>query len=97
MQQLTKDEACALYNGGEWRDWTDGEVVKVQLYQDRLCVPFDRFHQAAESVLGRRVYTHEFGRPELLQAEYEGKRAKPTFDDIMALLPRKPIIVGGRS
>ena len=57
MKQLTKEQAIAIFNGGEWKDWSDEEIVKFQLYQDRLCVPFDKFHEAMESVLGRPVWT----------------------------------------
>lgn len=60
VQQLTKEQAIALYQGDEWRDWTDEEVVKVQLYQEKVCLPFGRFHEAIEHILGRGVYTHEF-------------------------------------
>ena len=70
MRQLTADEATACHDGGEWRDWTNEEIVKFQLYQDRLCVPFSRFHAAVEAVLGRPVFTHEF-EDDALRLEYE--------------------------
>ncbi len=69
-KQLTRDEAIALHDGGEWRDWTDAEIAAFQFRQECLCVPFSRFHAAVEAVLGRPVFTHEFGGPEL-QAEFE--------------------------
>jgi len=93
MNQLTKEQAIALYKGGEWRDWTDEEVVKVQLYQTRLCLPFDRFHAAIETVLGRSVWTHEFVGSDALRQEYEGIRPAPTMEEIIALLPHDKIFV----
>jgi hypothetical protein len=48
-------------------------------------VPFDRFHQATEKVLGRPVFTHEFAF-NCIKEEYLGIREAPTFDEIVGLL-----------
>ena len=93
MKQLTKEQAIAIFNGGEWKDWSDEEIVKFQLYQDRLCVPFDKFHEAMESVLGRPVWTHEFANRKRLTEEYEGTRPAPTFEEILNLIPEEKRIV----
>ena len=93
MEQLTKEQAIAIYEGGEWKDWTPEDIVKFQLYQDRLAIPFDKFHEAIENVLGRSVWTHEFARRDRLIAEYEGKRPKPTFEDIINLIPTEKRII----
>ena len=95
MKQLTKKQAIAIFNGGEWKDWSDEEVVKFQLYQDRLCVPFGRFHEAIEKVFGRPIWTHEFSRSNYqnLIDEYEGKRKSPTFEEILSLIPEEKRIV----
>lgn len=61
QRQLTRDEAVALYESGKWKTWPAAELAVFQLQQDRLCVPFDAFHGAVEKLLGRPVYTHEFG------------------------------------
>ena len=94
MEQLTKKQAVSLYESGEWKDWSDGEIVKVQLFQDFLCVPFDRFHEAIEKVLNRPVYTHEFGlNYKGIIAEYLGERPAPTFQEILDLVPKEKLIV----
>lgn len=94
MKQLTKKQAIAIAKGGEWKDWTDEEVVKFQLYQNRLCMDFSRFHRAVEVVLGRPVYTHEFALGNL-KDEYEGTRPAPTFEEIVELIPaEKRILIG---
>lgn len=93
MQQLTQEQAIRLYQSGEWKDWTDDEVVKVQLFQDRLCIPFDHFHQAIEKVLDRPVWTHEFAFRDNLIAEYQKERPAPTFEDILNLIPKDKLIV----
>lgn len=93
MQQLTKEQAIAFYNGGEWKDWTDEQIVRFQLYQDLVCLPFDRFHQAIEAVLNRPVWTHEFGKKDLIIAEYEGRRERPSMEEIIAQIPPEKLIV----
>jgi hypothetical protein len=95
MKQLTEKQAIAFSKSGVWKNWTDEEVVKFQLYQDRLCLDFSRFHQAMEGVLGRPVFTHEFAFSESLVEEYEGKRPTPTFGEIINLIPvEKRILIG---
>jgi hypothetical protein len=94
MQQFTKEKAIALAESGEWKDWTDDEIVKCQLFQEKLCMPFSRFHEAIEKVLGRPVYTHEFGlNYDGLVAEYLGERPAPTFDEIVSLIPKEKLII----
>jgi len=94
MIQLTKQQAIALAKSGIWKTWTDEEVVKFQLYQCKLCMDFDRFHQAIEKVLGRPVWTHEFAFGNIKE-EYEGKREMPTFKEILNLIPaEKRIVIG---
>ena len=93
MEQFTKEQAIAIYEGGEWKDWTDEEVVKLQLFQDKLCVPFGVFHKAIEIVLGRPVWTHEFAFRELLIDEYQKERPMPTMDDIIALISKDKIVI----
>ena len=71
MKELTREQALKIYNSGAWKTWTNEQIVQLQLYQDRLCVGWDKFREAIEDVLGRGVYTHEFAFPKLLQQEYE--------------------------
>lgn len=87
IQQLTQEQALAFYESGVWRDMSDEGRVKFQLFQDRLAMPFDVFQGAVEKVLGRPVYTHEFGSSGRLKEEYLGKRPAPTFQEIVELIP----------
>lgn len=93
MKELTEEQALKIYNSGAWKTWSDEQIVRLQLYQDRLCVDFDRFHEAVEKVLGRSVWTHEFAFPQSLQDEYEQKEPAPTFKEILELLPPEKIIL----
>lgn len=85
--QLTKEQAVSLYESKVWESWTADEVVKFQLFQKRLCVPFGVFHESVEAILGRPVYTHEFAYPDNLISEYLGKKEAPTLKEILELIP----------
>jgi hypothetical protein len=92
MQQLTKEQAVDFYNKGDWKSWTHEEIVKFQLFQEKLCMDFSRFHQAMEAVLGRPVYTHEFAYKERLIQEYFGTKRAPTGKEILDLLGDKVVV-----
>lgn len=71
---MDKEIAIALGNSNWWDCESAKGIVDFQLYEDRLCMPFDEFHKALEKALGRPVWTHEFADQKGLQDEYEGKR-----------------------
>lgn len=73
-KQLTREEAIALDDSGWWKDKTAWEIAGFQLNQPRLCMPFDKFHEAVEAALGRPVWTHEFAVKGRLQSEYDRVR-----------------------
>ncbi len=93
MKQLTKEEAIALYESGIWKEWTNEQTVRFQLYQDKLCIPFSKFQEAIEDELGRPVFTHEFAFRDELIKEYEGKKPAPTFEEIINLIPEEKRII----
>lgn len=93
LPQLTKEQALKLAKSKVWEKWDDEQIVRFQLYQDRLCMDFGRFHQAIEKVLGRPVWTHEFAQIDLIRLEYEGIRKKPTLEEIMGQIPKEKLIL----
>lgn len=94
MKHLTKKEAIAFYESNVWKEWTDDQIARFQLFQPLLCVPFSRFHEAVEKVLGRPVYTTEFATLNL-QKEYLGEKPAPTLEEIINLIPEdKRIVIG---
>jgi hypothetical protein len=93
MKQLTEEQAIALHDGGEWKDWTLDEVARFQLFQSKLCVPFSLFHQAIEHALDRPVWTHEFADQGSLQAEYIGENDPPTFEEIIEMIPEEKRLI----
>jgi len=95
MKQLTKEQAIKIGESEIWKDMTLEQIAEFQFYQDRLCVPFDKFHEAMEHVLGRSVWTHEFAFKDSLEKEWRGEKSKPTMEEIMNLIPEeKRIIIG---
>jgi hypothetical protein len=85
---MTKDEAVALYESGFWQQMTYEEIAKFQIMEDRLCIPFEVFHEAITKALGRPVFTHEFGlnREGLIKELFHGDPA-PTMEEIINLIP----------
>lgn len=90
---LSRREAIRLYQSKWWEDFTDRQIVFFQLFEARLCLPFGRFHQAVEATLERPVWTHEFAFRDELVDELRKKKAKPTFEEIVNLLPAEKTIV----
>lgn len=89
MKQLTREQAIAFGENKLYEGMTGRQIAEFQLMQDKLCVPFDVFHEAIEKALGRPVYTHEFAlnRDGLLK-ELRGENPAPTFEEIFTLLER---------
>lgn len=93
MEQVTREQAILIHDSKEWESWTDEEIVKFQLYQDRLCIPFGRFHQAIEVVLDRPVWRHEFAFIDRLRDEYLTLAPPPTLEEILNLIPEEKRII----
>lgn len=94
VRQLTKDEAIAFAESSVWESWTDEQICDFQMWQSKLCVPFDVFHRAVEKTLGRPVWTHEFGMNYAgMQQERLGQRPAPTFEEIVNLIPEEKRLI----
>lgn len=91
---MTEKEAIKLYESKWWETKTDKEIAKFQLYEERLCCPFDIFHKAIETYLGRPVWTHEFADQKALIQEAEGNRTfEGPIQSLQRIAPNKPIII----
>ena len=73
---MTQEEAIAKGATKWWETATPEEIVELQLFEEFLCVPFPIYHGAIEKVLGRPVWTHEFGSQGRLKEEYARKKAQ---------------------
>lgn len=92
-EQLNKEQAIAMFESKVYESWTSEQIVRFQLFQDRLCMPFDVFHKAITEVLNRDVFTHEFAYRDSLILEYLGEKPAPTFDEIMNLIPEEKRLI----
>ena len=81
--QLTEDQASEFYHKGRWEAMSLEERARFQFSQDRLCMPFGIFHEAAEKALGRPVWTHEFIDLKRLLEELDGRHPRATMSEIM--------------
>jgi len=93
IYQFNKKQAIAIAESGIWKEWSDEEIVRVQLFQNLLCMKFSRFHEAVEKILKRPVYTHEFAFKDNLVQEYLGNKQAPTFDEIINLIPEEKRLI----
>jgi len=91
--EITKEQAIELAESGWWKLATPHDIVKFQLFTDRLCMPFGEFQKATEEALGRPVWTHEFVFVEQLRAEFLGDEAAPSFAEIIELIPSEKRII----
>jgi len=91
---VTKEQAIKLAESRFWEKMSYEQIAKFQLFQRKLCMPFEVFHEAVEKALGRPVYTHEFGlNLKGLQKEVMGKQEAPTLEEIINLIPEDKRII----
>lgn len=92
---LTEDQAIKLGKTEWWKRASSYEIVLFQLFERKLCMDFGAFHEAVEKELGRPVWTHEFGSKgtEGLKKEFMGEKPKPSFEEILDLMPEAKRIV----
>lgn len=94
VRQLTKEEAINFYDNKLYEEMNYKEKAVFQMQQDRLCMPFDVFHEAVEKTIGRPVFTHEFGlNRDGLMKEILGEKEPPTFDEIVRMIPKEKLVL----
>lgn len=57
---MTRDQAEVLYKTKWWEGKSAREICLFQLFEERLCMPFELLQKAMSEALGRRVFAHEF-------------------------------------
>lgn len=70
---MTKDDAVAKFDSRWWEGASPLNIVRFQLFEERLCMPFGDFHSAIEEVLGHPVWSHEFADAKRLQLEFRNR------------------------
>ena len=94
-EYMTEAECIAFSENKTWEPMTFRQRAEFQMLTERLCMPFDVFHEAISKALGRDVYTHEFGLNwDGLKAELFDGGPAPTLKDILEMIPAdKRVIV----
>jgi hypothetical protein len=92
MKQLTKEQCVKIYESMLWEDLDDHQIIRLQLWQERLCMPLQVLKEALSRVLGRSVATHELGY-ERIKKEYLGELPPPTWEEVVALLPDDKTVI----
>lgn len=91
---MTKKQAIELFESGFWETMTFEDRAKFQLFETKLCMPFDVFQEALEKTLERPVFTHELGlNVDGLKKELLGEDPCPSLTDILDLIPEEKRIV----
>jgi hypothetical protein len=83
VKQLTREEAIAFAEGGQWKLMSAREIALMHLEQEFLCFPAPVLLKATGEALGRPVQMVEFAWPDKLRDELEGKIPAPTLGDII--------------
>ena len=78
---MIKKEAIDKAESKFWEGMNAREIAGFQLFETRLCIPWEVFHEAVENTLGRPVFTHEFAYPESLQREFNKECKAPDIKD----------------
>lgn len=91
---MTKEQALELVATEWWVGKTHREIAMFQMFEERLCCPFEVFHEAVEKTLGRPVFTHEFGlNADGIRKELLGEQEPPTLEQIIDMIPEAKRIV----
>jgi hypothetical protein len=93
---IGKETAIKLAESRWWeRDGLSArDIAGFQLLTAELCMDFSAFHKALEDSLGRSVFTHELGlNYDRIVKEFLGKKEAPTFEQILALLPKDKTVM----
>ena len=95
MKELTQQQAIDLAETEFYKDLTPDEIVRFQLFEPLICMPFDVFHEAIEKVLDRPVFVHEFASSNVdrIKAEFLGSKKPPTFQEIIDLIPEEKRLI----
>ena len=88
MEQLSQEQAQLIFKSRVWEQWTDIQLLRFQLFQNNLCMPFGKYHTTLERFLGRPIYTYTLDhQKDKLIKEVLGSDEKPTINEIYNLIP----------
>ncbi len=92
---MTEDQAKRLDESKFWENMSYRDKVTFQLFEDRLCMPFNVFLTALKESLGREVFLHELKSANIhnIEAEFLDGKNPPTPQEIIDLIPEEKRII----
>ena len=57
---MTTEQAQKLFDSGFWENLSFEVKALFQIFEDKLCMPFNVFHEAVEKTIGQQVQTIQF-------------------------------------
>lgn len=65
---MTREEAIRISDSKWWEQncVNPHMIVGFQLFEERLCMPFNVFHEAMEKVFMQSIFTHQFANQDFL-------------------------------
>lgn len=85
QKHLSIDESVELYNSGWWKQITMQRAAFLQLHQEKICMPWEVFHDYLEILLERPIFTHKFADFDKLKKESYTRGSKyPGLADLIA-------------
>ena len=85
--KITMEQAISLYDTCFWESMNYEERAIFQLFEERLCMPYEVFREAVERTLGRGVKNQEILFSDQLSVEILRGRATPSIEEILSLIP----------
>ena len=93
-KSLGRDRAIAMAKTEWWKGLPHSSIAYTQMIIEELVMPFDVFHEALESTLGRPVFTHELGMNlDGIWLEMNGRAEAPSFEKIISMIPAEKRVV----
>ena len=93
-EYMTEAQAVEFSESKAWEPMTFRQRAEFQISVERLCMPFDVFHEAISEALGRDVYTHEFGlNLQGLRDELFDGAGAPSLKEIIEMIPKDKRVI----
>ena len=92
MQQFTVKQAKAIYDSNIWENWTDIGIAQVQLFQNKKCVPDEKFYKSLSNVLETDIDLIKGMDIVILRHIYLDLYIEPTYNDILLYIPKELLI-----
>nr|WP_302577878.1 hypothetical protein [Methanobrevibacter arboriphilus] len=59
-EQFTKEKSINYAESKKWEKLSLQQRARIGMHHKKLCIPFNKLHEAVEKTMNRPVYTHEF-------------------------------------